>query len=95
MVGIINLFVHDLFGTRGKEMEQRVLARLRKNVHVGSEDWNDVTFTRQRFRWTQAPQTGSYIDVVKNRPLRSWRRSQWKKKHEGSQGQTNWLQSRT
>ena len=38
----IHLFLDDLFGTGGTEMEQRVLARLRKNFQVGSEDWNDV-----------------------------------------------------
>ena len=51
VAGIINLFVDDIFGTCGTEMEQRVLARLRKDVHVGSEDWNDVLFTGQRIRW--------------------------------------------
>ena len=45
---IINLFVDDLFGTGGNEMEQRVLTRLRKYFQVRSEDGNDVTFTRQR-----------------------------------------------
>ena len=44
VAGIVNLFVDDLFGTGGTEMEQRVLARLRKDFHVGSEDWIiDVT----------------------------------------------------
>ena len=47
---IVNLFVGDHFGTSGNEMEQRVLTRLRKESQVGSEDWNDVTFTRQRIR---------------------------------------------
>ena len=51
VAGIINLFVDDLFGTGGTEMEQRVLARHRKNFQVGSEDWSDVTFTGQRIRW--------------------------------------------
>ena len=53
VAGIINLFVDDLFGTGGKEMEQRVLTRLRKDFQVGSEDWNDVTFTGQRIRCTK------------------------------------------
>ena len=56
VAGIINLYVDDLFGTGGTEMEQRVLARLRKDFHVGSEDWIDVTFTRQRIRWIKDPQ---------------------------------------
>ena len=40
----------DLFVTSGNEMEERVLTRLRKDFQVGSEDWNDVTFTGQRIR---------------------------------------------
>ena len=60
---IINLFVDDPFGTGGNEMEQRVLARLRKDFQVFSEDWNDVTFTGQRIRWTQDPRAGPYIEV--------------------------------
>ena len=51
VVGIINLFVDDLFGTGGTEMEHRVLSRLCKDFQVGSEDWTDVTFTGQRIRW--------------------------------------------
>ena len=45
VAGIINLFVNDLFETGGNEMEQRVLARLRKDFQVGSDDWSDVAFT--------------------------------------------------
>ena len=33
-------------------MEQRVLTRL------GSQDWNDVTFKRQRIRWMKNPLSG-------------------------------------
>ena len=44
-------------------MEQRVLARLTKDFLVGSEDWNDVTFTGQRIRWTTDSQSGSCIEV--------------------------------
>ena len=55
MAGFLNLFVDDLFGIGGTEREQRVLARLRKDFQVGSEDSNDVTFTGQRIRWTADP----------------------------------------
>ena len=55
VAGIINLFVGDLFGSGETEMEQRVLARLGKDFQVGSENWNDVTFTGQRIRWTKDP----------------------------------------
>ena len=43
VAGIINRFVDDLFGTSGKETEQGVLARLRKN-QVASEDLHDKEF---------------------------------------------------
>ena len=69
VAGIINLFVDDLFGTGGNEMEQRVPTRLRKDFQVGSEDWNAVTFTGQRFRWTKDPQTGSHIEVSQERAI--------------------------
>ena len=62
VAGIINLFVDNLFRTRGTEMEQHVLARLRKDFQVGSEDWNDVTFTGQRVRWVK-DQSKSCIEV--------------------------------
>ena len=63
VAGIINLFVDDLFGTGGTEMEQRVLTRLKKDFQVCSEDWNGVTCTGQRIRWINVSQSGSYIEV--------------------------------
>ena len=48
VAGIINLFVYDLFGTGGTEMEQRVLAWLRKDFLV-SEDCNDVLSQDKEF----------------------------------------------
>ena len=36
VAGIIDLFVDDLFGTGGTEMEQRGLIRLREDFQVGS-----------------------------------------------------------
>ena len=47
-------------------MEQRVLTRLRKGFQVGSKDWNDVVFSRQRMCWTQDSQNGPYIEVSEN-----------------------------
>ena len=46
-------------------MEQRVLTRLGKDFQVGSEDWNDVTFTKQRTRWIKNPQSGSCIEATR------------------------------
>ena len=69
MVGIIDLFVDDLFGKGGIEMEQRLLVRLRKNFPAGSEDWNDVTSTGQRLCWTKDPQTGPHIEVSQEKAI--------------------------
>ena len=69
VAGIINLFVYDLFGTAGTELEQRVLSRLRKDVQVGSEDWNDVFFTGQRIRWMKDPQSGPCIEVSQEKDI--------------------------
>ena len=54
----------DVFGTGGKEMEQRVLPRLRQDFQVGSEDWNDVAYIGQRIRWTQDSRTGCTLKFV-------------------------------
>ena len=43
-------------------MEQRVF-RLGKDFQVGSQDWNDVTFKRQRIRWMKNPLSGSCMEV--------------------------------
>ena len=59
----------DLFGRGGKEMEQRVLTRLGNDFQVGSEDLNNVTFARQRMRWTQDTQNGPYIEVSQNNAI--------------------------
>ena len=69
VAGTTNLFVDDLFGTGGTEMEQRVLTRLGKDFQVGSEDWNDVLFTGQRTRWTKDPQTGPHIEVSQEKAI--------------------------
>ena len=50
-------------------MEQRVLSRLRKDFQVGSEDWIDVTFTRQRIRWTKDSQSGSCTEVSQQKDI--------------------------
>ena len=57
----------DLFGTGGNEMEERVLTTLGKDFQVGSEGWNDVTFTGQRKRWTQDTQNVPYIEVSQSK----------------------------
>ena len=69
VAGTVNLFVDHLFGTGGTEMEQHVLARLRKDFQVGSEDWNDVLITGQRIRWMKDPQSGPSIEVSQGRGI--------------------------
>ena len=105
---VVNLFVDDLFGTSGTEMEQRVLTRLRK-IQVGSEDWNDVALTRQRIRWTQDSQNGPYIEVSPEKTIDELEEIQVERNtkedlrctpsmHTMCKGlleQINWLQSRT
>ena len=76
VAGIINSFVEDPFGTGGTEMEQCVLARLRKDFQFLSEDWNDVTFTGQRIRWTKDPQSGPCIEVRQEKAIEELEGSQ-------------------
>ena len=90
-------------------MEQRVLTGLRKYFQVGSEDWNDVAFTRQRIRWTQDPQIGSYIDVSQEKASGELEDIEVERNtkedlqctpamhamYRSLLGQINWLQSRT
>ena len=66
---ITNLFVDDLFGTDGNETGQRVLTRLVTYFQVGSEDWNEVAFIRQRIRWTQDSQKGPYIELGQEKAI--------------------------
>ena len=48
---------------------KRVLARFRKDIQVGSEDWNDVLFTGQRIRWMKDHQLGPSIEVSQERAI--------------------------
>ena len=109
VAGIANLFVDNLFGTGENEMEQSVLARLRKDFQVGSEDWNDVAFTGRRIRWTQDPKTGSYIQVGQGKAIEELEEIPVERNtnedlqctramhtmYRSLLGQINWLQSRT
>ena len=109
VAGIVILFVDDLFGTGGTRMEQRVLESLRKDYQVGSEDWNNVTFTRQRIRWMKDSQSGSCIEVSQQKAIDeleeiSVERNTKEDLHctpamhtwyRSLLGQINWLQRRT
>ena len=109
VAGTIDLFVDDLVGTGGTEMEQHVLARLRKDFHIGSEDWNDVLFTGHRLRWTQDLKTGPHIEVSQEKgheeldevPVERSTREDLSctparhTMYRSLLGQIDWLQSRT
>jgi hypothetical protein len=68
--GIICLHVDDLFITGGPELESRVLAPLRKEFQVGSEDKGDIVFTGQRVRWE-----GAALVVDQNKAMGSLQKS--------------------
>ena len=109
VAGIIDLFVGDLLGTGGTEMEQRILARLAKDSHVGSEDWNDVTITGQRIRRIKDSQSGPCIEVSRQKAIDELEEIPVERntkedlhctpamhtRYRSLLGQINWLQSRT
>ena len=90
-------------------MEQRILGRLRKDFQVGSEDWNDVRFTRQRIRWMKDPQLGPIIEVSQERAFEELEEIPFKEntkedlqctlamhtRYRSFLGQINWLFCRT
>ena len=90
-------------------MEQCVTARLRKDFQVGSEDWNDVTFTRQRIRWTKNSQSGRCIEVSQQKAIDELEEISVERntkehfhctpamhtRYRSLLGQINWVQSRT
>eukprot|EP00435_Cladocopium_sp_Y103_P063413 s690_g25.t1 len=61
--GFICLHVDDLFMGGDQVFEDKVLARLRRDFAVGSEDKNDVMFVGQRIKWKTHEKYGSYISV--------------------------------
>ena len=62
---IINLFLWMIFsGKVEPKLNNVVPGRLtREQVQVGSEEWNDVFFTRQRIHWIMDFQPGPSIEV--------------------------------
>ena len=109
VAGIINLFVGDLFGTGGNEMEQRVLTDLGKMSKLVQKIVNDVIFTGQRIRWTQDHQNGPYIEVSQRKAIDELEEIAVEQNtkedfhctpsvhimYRRLLGQINWLQSRT
>ena len=44
-------------------------SQTQKKFQVGSDDWNDVTFTRQRIRWIADSQAGPCIEVSQQKAI--------------------------
>ena len=51
VLGVVALHVDDLLMTGNSTFHSTVVARLRKDYQVGSEDKDDIVFTGQRLRW--------------------------------------------
>ena len=77
VAGTINLFVDHLFGTGGNEMEQRFLTRLRTYFKLVQKIGMMWPSQDKEFAGHKIPKPGRTLKLVKKRPLRSWRRSQW------------------
>ena len=108
--GIISLHVDDLFMAGDREFGERVLARLRQDYEVGSEDKNDVKFVGQRIRWVKDTATGqSHIEVSQQLAVDDLHEIVFEKslkdnvactpylhtEYRSVLGMINWLQSRT
>ena len=92
-----------------KKWNDAGLTRLRKDVQVGSKDWNDVAFTGQRIRWTQDSQNSPCIEVSQNKAIDELEEVPVERNtkedlhytpsmhtmYRGLLGQMNWLQSGT
>ena len=78
VAGIINLFVGDLFGTGGNEMEQRVLTNQTFKISKLVQKMGTMLPLQDReFAGHKIPYTGRTLKSVKARPLMSWKKSQW------------------
>ena len=69
VAGIINLFVDDLFGTGGTEMEQRVPARLKKRMAKSVQNAGMMCSSQDRIRWMKDPQLGPSVEVSQARAI--------------------------
>ena len=63
-------------------MEQRVVARPRKDFQAGSEDWNAVASTGQRIRWKNDSQSRSYIEVSQKKAIDELKEISVERKYE-------------
>ena len=61
--GIVSIHVDDGFMTGGDYFKKQVIARLRNDFKVGSEDPTDVAFVGQRVKWIHKDGKRSHIRV--------------------------------
>ena len=85
-----NPWQDDPFGTGGTDMEQRVLARLKKDFQVGSEDWIGIQVSQER-----AIEELEEIPVEKNTKEDPHCIPAMHRRYRSLLGQINWLQIRT
>ena len=107
--GFICLHVDDLFMAGDKVFADKVLASIRKDFNVGSEDKNDIMFVGQRIKWKTHDKQGPYIscdqklavDAVEEIKIAKHLKDniacnpQMHTAYRSVLGQLNWLQSRT
>ena len=55
--GIVCLHVDDLFMVGDKESEDTVIAHLKDELQIGSEDRSDAQFVGQRIQWKGKPRS--------------------------------------
>ena len=104
VIGVIVLHVDDLFITGNDKFDKTILARLRKDFQVGSEDTENVVFTGQRVRWEKncivvdqdkAVEELSCIPVDSSRKDNEVCDPKMHTAYRSLLGQLNWLQSRS
>ena len=107
--GFICLHVDDLFMAGDKVFADKVLASIRKDFNVGSEDKNDIMFVGQRIKWKTHDKQGPYISCDQKLAVDAVEEIKFDKHlkdniacnpqmhtaYRSVLGQLNWLQSRT
>ena len=107
--GFICLHVDDLFMAGDKVFADKVLASIRKDFNVGSEDKNDIMFVGQRIKWKTHDKHGPYISCDQKLAVDAVEEIKFDKNlkdnvacnpqmhtaYRSVLGQLNWRQSRT
>ena len=107
--GICTIHVDDLFMTGNSTFIKRVVAGLKRDFEVGSEDINDVLFVGQRVRWQNKGQKDACITVDQERNIEELSEITFDStlgdaitltrelhtRYRSVLGQINWLQNRT